>query len=118
MLLTKSVFKVLITALGWLIALTLVIFLGCGCKSFKPVTVEGYPDECNLYLTTLNYYSVNDKGDSAFVGTVYEDCKKAREAMRAMEREKHCKQLIYSDAELDKSNYQKYTQYLECCNKK
>ena len=48
-----------------------------GCKTFKPVIIEGQPDDCNDFYSVLQYYSVHGK-DSAFVGTVYTNCVGAR----------------------------------------
>ena len=84
------------------------------CKTYKPISVKGQPDECNDFYSVMSYYYSLDKIDSAFVGTVYNECKTARAEKRKAERENHCKQLFYGNSELDKTNYQKYSQYLEC----
>ena len=55
-----------------------------GCKTFKPVIIEGQPDECNDFYSVLQYYSVQG-GDSAFVGTVYEKCATARRDKKEQE---------------------------------
>lgn len=89
------------------------IFLLSGCKSFDPVVVQGQPDECNDFYSVLKYYSVEGK-DSAFVGTVFNECKIARSAIRLQIREKHCKELIYGASEFNKSDYKKYSEYQEC----
>lgn len=89
-----------------------ILFL-TGCKSFDPVVIQGQPDECNDFYSVLKYYSVEGK-DSAFVGTVYNECKTARSAVRLSAREKQCKELIYGQAELNKSDYKKYSEYQEC----
>jgi len=89
------------------------IFLLSGCKSFEVVTVKGEPSECNDFYTAMKYYSVQEK-DSAFVGTVYTECKIARSAIRLQTREKHCKELIYGTDSLDKTNYKKYSEYQDC----
>jgi len=90
------------------------IFFLSGCKSFEPVVVDGQPPECNDFYTSMKYYSVQDKGDSAFVGTVYNECKTARSDIRKQSREKHCKELIYGTADLNKTDYKKYSEYQEC----
>lgn len=89
------------------------LFILSGCKTFDPVVVEGQPPECNDFYTAMKYYSVQG-GDSAFVGTVYNECKIARSAIRLQAREKHCKELIYGTDTLDKTNYKKYSEYQEC----
>jgi hypothetical protein len=61
----------------------------------------------------MKYYSVEGK-DSAFVGTVYNECKIARTSVRLQIREKHCKELIYGQVELDKADYKRYSEYQEC----
>lgn len=92
-----------------------IVFSTMGCKTFKPVIVEGQPDECNDYYTTLAYYySLNSK-DGAFVGTVYNECKSARTEKRKAARELHCKGLYFGDGTVDKKQYEKYAQFLECC---
>lgn len=90
------------------------IILLSGCKTFEPVIIDGQPDECNDFYTVMKYYSVEGK-DSAFVGTVYNECKTARTEKRKQEKEKHCKQLFYGSDVIDKNDYKKYNQYLECC---
>lgn len=86
-----------------------------GCNTFDVITIENQPDECNDFYTVMNYYSALGKGDAAFVGTVYAECKTARVDERKKLREKHCKDIIFGkDALLDKTQYQKYTHYLEC----
>jgi len=94
----------------------LIILALCviGCRTYKPITVPNQPDECNDFYSVMGYYYSLDKIDSAFVGTVYNECKNARTEKRKCVREAHCKQLFYGNAELDKTNYQKYSQYLEC----
>ena len=89
------------------------LFILSGCKTFDPVVVEGQPPECNDFYTSMKYYSVQG-GDSAFVGTAYNECKVARSAIRLQAREKHCKELIYGIDLLDKTNYKKYSEYQEC----
>lgn len=97
---------------GLVLALMVLAFVGC--KSFKPVVIQGQPDECNDFYSVLGYYTTADKGDSAFIGTVYNECKNARSESRKAVREKHCKDLIYGQGNFDKDDYKKYNQYLEC----
>lgn len=97
-----------------IIILCLFLILVVSCKTYKPITIQGQPDECNDFYSVMSYYYSLDKIDSAFVGTVYNECKQARTEKRKCVREAHCKQLFYGNSELDKTNYQKYSQYLEC----
>ena len=89
------------------------VFLLSGCKSFEPVIMEGQPDECNDFYSILKYYSVEGK-DSAFVGTVYNECKIARAEKRNIKIKDLCKQLYFPDSEINKKSYEVYSQYLEC----
>jgi len=92
------------------------VFLLSGCKTFQPndYTVKGESAECNDIYITMGFYSVVKKSDSAFIGTVYNECQASRKETRKITREKHCKELIYGAEVLDKKQYEKYTQYLEC----
>ena len=92
----------------------LVISAGAvmSCKSFDVIQIEGQPDECNDFYTVMKYYSVEGK-DSAFVGTVYQECKSARAEIRKQTKEKHCAKIIFPEG-LDKKQHEKYMHYLEC----
>jgi hypothetical protein len=48
-----------------------------GCNSFKPIILPDDTKECSDFYTVLQYYSESGK-DSAFVGTVYNECKNSR----------------------------------------
>lgn len=97
-----------------LLVITLASFAACsGCKSFEPVTIEGQPDECNDFYSVLRYY-VKGGADSAFVGTVYQECKAARSENRKALREKHCKELFFGAGNVDKTDYKRYAEYIEC----
>ena len=92
------------------------VFLMSGCKTFQPndYTVKGESAEWNDVYITMGFYSVVEKSDSAFIGIVYNECQASRKELRKITREKHCKDLIYGAEVLDKKQYEKYTQYLEC----
>lgn len=89
------------------------VFLLSGCKSFSPVIVEGQPDECNDFYSILKYYSVEGK-DSAFVGTVYNECKLARAEKRDDKIKSLCKQIYFPGSDINKKDYETYSKYLEC----
>ena len=95
------------------LALMAMILLLVSCCNFKPVVVEGQPDECNDFYTVLRYYAKEGR-DSAFVGVVYNECRTARGEARRVIKENHCKDLIFGKDPLDKSDYKRYTQFLEC----
>ena len=82
-----------IILIGFLIA---VIFTGC--KSFEPIIIEGQPDECNDFYSVMQYYSVEGK-DSAFLGTVYNECKKARQDRYKQRIEALCDKLYPDNKE-------------------
>lgn len=92
-----------------------IFYTGCnlGCKSFDPVIIENQPDECNDFYSILKYYSVEGK-DSAFVGTVYNECKIARVNKYRNRIESLCKKIYFPDKAVDKKDYEIYSQYLEC----
>jgi hypothetical protein len=118
----KDILSIIITVIlsiaviaGGILALVSMV----GCNTFKVVQVEGQPDECNDLYTTMMFYAEQAKGkgggDSAFIGTVYNECKTARSERRKALREKHCKDIIYGVNEpINKEDFRKYTHYLEC----
>ena len=117
----KEWFKFFAAIFGSLIIVSLIVSIivfTVGCNTFKVIQVEGQPDECNDFYTVMMFYAEQSKGkgggDSAFIGTVYNECKTAREGDRKMIKEKHCKALIFGDSPLDKRNYKLYSQFLEC----
>ena len=83
--------------------LWILIFLVClffafvfsGCNSFKPINLENDTRECSDFYTVLQYYSEVGK-DSAFVGTVYNECKNSRNDKKQKRIEDLCNQ-IYAD---------------------
>jgi hypothetical protein len=97
-----------------IIALIFIFIFFIGCRNFDIVNIEGQPDECNDFYTVMKYYAAAGQGDSAFVGTVYNECRTARAEIRQQVKEKHCKAMIYGEAGLDKTQYKKYADYLEC----
>jgi hypothetical protein len=99
-----------------MIILIVNLFLVVSCKSFDPkkYVVDGQSAECNDFYITMGYYSLVEKSDSAFVGTVYGGCQSARKAERQLIREQHCKGMYFGNEYVDKTNYEKYSQYLEC----
>jgi len=70
-------------------------FFFSGCKSFEAVQIPGQTPECNDFYTVLQYYSVQGK-DSAFIGTVYNECKNSRQDAKQKKIEELCGQ-IYTD---------------------
>ena len=113
----KIVIKIGI-ALAAAITLVFVVPMLTGCKSFKPIIVEGQPDECNDFYSVLSFYTKQDKGDAAFVGIVYSECKEARGQKREIEKELNCRTIGFQKDPIDKSKYEKYTGYMECMSKK
>ena len=77
-----------------LICLIIALFF-TGCKNFEPIIIPGQPDECNDFYSVMQYYSVEGK-DSAFLGTVYNECKLARQSRYKQRIEDLCGKL-YSD---------------------
>ncbi len=69
-----------------------IMFLFSGCNSFKPIQLLGETSECNDFYTVLQYYSEVGK-DSAFVGTVYNECKNSRNDIKRQKIESLCNQL-------------------------
>ena len=92
------------------------VFLLSGCKTFQPndYTVKGESAECNDVYITMGFYSVVEKSDSAFIGTVYNECQASRKETRKLVREKHCKELVYGADVVDEKQYEKYSQFLKC----
>ncbi len=84
------------------------------CRSFKPVVIDGQCDECNDFYTVLAYYYASNNGDSAFVGTVYNECKNARAQIRKAEKEEQCRKKFFLDKQVNKNDLINYSQYLEC----
>lgn len=72
-----------------------MVFFFSGCNSFKAIQLEGQTPECNDFYTVLQYYSEQGK-DSAFVGTVYNECKNSRQDAKQKKIEELCGQ-IYTD---------------------
>jgi hypothetical protein len=100
------------------IALGATFFIGC--KSLHPIFIKGQPDECNNFYTVMDFYVQVGKGqDSAFIGTVYNNCSQAQKDIRDTKKTNDCRDLWFGkDAILDKSKYDKYTGFLECISKK
>lgn len=88
-------------------------FIFVSCKNFDPIVIQGQPDECNDFYSVLKYY-VKNGADSAFVGTVYQECKAARAENRKAIREKHCKELFFGAGLVDKTDYKRYAEFIEC----
>lgn len=111
----KQVIIKILIGIGIAITIFFVALMFTGCKSFNPITLEGQPDECNDFYSILRYYTTADKGDSAFIGIVYNECKAARAQVRQSKKELNCREIWYGkDKLIDKTDYQKYTGYLEC----
>jgi hypothetical protein len=91
----------------------LALALVAGCKSLTPVHIEGQPDECNDWYTVMEY-DVLSGGNGAIVGVVYPDCQAARKDKRRIARESHCKKMVFGADNLNKSDYKRYNEYLEC----
>ena len=83
-----------------ILACLVFVFL-TGCNSFKAIQLEGQTPECNDFYTVLQYYSEQGK-DSAFVGTVYNECKNSRQDAKQKKIEELCGQLY-----TDKNEYAK-----------
>lgn len=80
-----------------LICLIIALFF-TGCKNFEPIIIPGQPDECNDFYSVMQYYSVEGK-DSAFLGTVYNECKLARQARYKQRIEDLCDKLYPDNKE-------------------
>jgi len=74
---------------------TFFIVFGTGCNSFKPINLVDDTKECSDFYTVLQYYSEVGK-DSAFVGTVYNECKNSRNDLKQKKIEDLCGKL-YND---------------------
>jgi hypothetical protein len=72
-----------------------ICLLFSGCNSFKPIQLPGETSECNDFYTVLQYYSEVGK-DSAFVGTVYNECKNSRDNKKQEKIESLCN-LLHGD---------------------
>lgn len=68
------------------------------CKNFEPIIIKGQPDECNDFYSVMQYYSVEGK-DSAFLGTVYNECKIARQERYKQRIEDLCDKLYPDNKE-------------------
>lgn len=103
-----------------LAVITLGGLLFSGCKSLHPIIIKGQPDECNNFYTVMDFYVQVGKGsDSAFIGTVYNNCSAAQKDVRDAKKMNDCKDMWFGkDALIDKTKYDKYTGFLECTNKK
>lgn len=110
-----------------IVSAMVVIFITLvGCNTFRVIQVDGEPSECNDFYTTMMFYAEQSKGkgqgDSAFVGTVYNECRTARAEDRAQLKEKHCRDLFYGTGNPiikgeTRESYERYSQYLECSKK-
>jgi len=97
-----------------IVFITVAITVFCiGCKSLE-VYDKDKVSECNDFYTILDANLKSDNKDFAFAATVYQECMKARQQIRQNTKDNHCKELIYGTDGLDKKNYEKYSQYLEC----
>jgi len=91
--------------------------MGClqGCKSFEPIQLQDECKECNDFYNVMKFYAEFDKTpDSAFIGTVYAECQKARYEERLSVRESHCAKIFFKDGVVDEKNYKQYSYYLKC----
>jgi hypothetical protein len=118
----KGLLQFMVAIIGSLLIIGVMVFVLVsliGCNTFKVIQVKGQPDECNDFYTTMMFYAEQSKGkgqgDSAFIGTVYNECNEARAEARKKLRENHCRNLIYGEGiPVDKKDYEKYTHFLEC----
>jgi hypothetical protein len=84
-----------------LIICTFLTIFSTGCNSFKPIELQNDTRECSDFYTVLQYYSEVGK-DSAFVGTVYNECKNSRNDLKQKKIEELCSQIY-----LEKTEYAK-----------
>jgi hypothetical protein len=113
----------ILSGLVTIFAITAIVFgslFFVGCNTFKVVKIEGQPEECNHYYTTLSFYASLEKGKSdAFIGTVYNDCSQATQKKRNDKKIMDCKELWFGkETPLDKAKFDKYTGFLECAKEK
>ena len=111
--LLKMKSKIFLGGMGLIMLAVLGSFMFVSCRSFKPIWIDGQPDECNDFLTMLSFYHSVKSGDNAFIGTVYNECKTARAEGRQMARQSFCKELWFGDDQLDRRD-NRYVNYLEC----
>ena len=78
----------------FLICMAMVFFFS-GCSSFEAKVTDDMTPECKDFYYVMEYYS-NQKIDSAFVGTVYNECKNSRQDAKQKKIEELCGQ-IYTD---------------------
>ena len=77
-----------------ILACLVFVFL-TGCSSFEAKVTDDMTPECKDFYYVMEYYS-NQKIDSAFVGTVYNECKNSRQDAKQKKIEELCGQ-IYTD---------------------
>ena len=98
-----------------------------GCKSFEPYENAEQPQSCNDNITMMRLIiktnGVFDKsGTIAFLTLLSlsdADCKNDRIEKDKKTKFDDCKKMIYGPVlESKESNYKKYSEFLECLNKK
>lgn len=97
-----------------LIVSAVSILLFSKCTTFKPIQVEGQPDECNDWYTIIAYDIKKNNKDGAFQALIYEECKKARKEKRELLKIESCKKRYFKDSVINKTDREKYNLYLEC----
>jgi len=109
----KSIFKILSGSMILTIAILAMVMFILSCKSLTVYTEDEIP-ECNDYYTTLDSYLKSENKDNAFPAIIYQECMKGRQQKRQHEKEVHCREMYFGKDGIDKKNYERYSQYLEC----
>jgi len=94
------------------------LFIGgtfVGCKSFSPVNVMGYSQECNDKLSMMKFMVLLDIKDTGVLKSEQDKCSATREIDIKIKVREQCRKEAFGDKNpIDKTKYTQYTQYLEC----
>jgi hypothetical protein len=90
-----------------------VLFGSTKCTFFSPVRIEGQPEECNDWYTSMKY-DIKNKSGGTMSALTYPDCQRARALKRKIQVQEHCRKQVFGQEIIDKENYKKYNLYLEC----
>lgn len=96
----------------------IALFIGgtfVGCKSFSPVNVQGYTQECNDKLSMMKFMVLLDIKDTGALKTEQDKCSATRDIDTKIRIREQCRKEAFGEKNpVDKTKYAIYTQYLEC----
>lgn len=99
-------------------ALVLSGFLFMACNSFEIIQIKGQPDACNDMYTIMKLTASQSGKDNAWAALSWPDCKAARDKKAKIDKELRCREAWFGkDKPIDRTQFQKWSDYMECLNK-